>query len=360
VKESIRFKLESVRDRFEEIAGLLADPDVIGDQNQFRNLSKEYSRVEPIVKLFAEFETLDADIAGAREMADDVDKDIREMGQEELQELNVRREKLLLELQKSLIPPDPYDDANVYLEIRAGTGGDEAAIFAGDLFRMYCKFAETVKWNVEILSAREGDHGGYKEIISRVTGSNTYAKLKFESGAHRVQRVPTTESQGRIHTSACTVAVLPEPDEVEVEDINPADLRVDTYRASGAGGQHVNKTDSAVRLTHLPSGIVVECQDERSQHKNKARALSLLQARLLDARQTEQATEQAQQRKLLVGSGDRSERIRTYNFPQGRVTDHRINLTLYKLDEILEGNLDQVVQPLINEYQADRLAALAD
>jgi len=360
VKESIRFKLESVRDRFEEIAGLLADPDVIGDQNQFRNLSKEYSRVEPIVKLFAEFETLDADIAGAREMADDVDKDIREMGQEELQELNVRREKLLLELQKSLIPPDPYDDANVYLEIRAGTGGDEAAIFAGDLFRMYCKFAETVKWNVEILSAREGDHGGYKEIISRVTGSNTYAKLKFESGAHRVQRVPTTESQGRIHTSACTVAVLPEPDEVEVEDINPADLRVDTYRASGAGGQHVNKTDSAVRLTHLPSGIVVECQDERSQHKNKARALSLLQARLLDARQTEQATEQAQQRKLLVGSGDRSERIRTYNFPQGRVTDHRINLTLYKLDEILEGNLDQVVQPLINEYQADQLAALND
>ena len=360
MKESIRFKLESVRDRFEEIAGLLADPDVIGDQNQFRNLSKEYSRVEPIVKLFAEFETLDADIAGAREMADDVDKDIREMGQEELQELNVRREKLLLELQKSLIPPDPYDDANVYLEIRAGTGGDEAAIFAGDLFRMYCKFAETVKWNVEILSAREGDHGGYKEIISRVTGSNTYAKLKFESGAHRVQRVPTTESQGRIHTSACTVAVLPEPDEVEVEDINPADLRVDTYRASGAGGQHVNKTDSAVRLTHLPSGIVVECQDERSQHKNKARALSLLQARLLDARQTEQATEQAQQRKLLVGSGDRSERIRTYNFPQGRVTDHRINLTLYKLDEILEGSLDQVVQPLINEYQADQLAALND
>jgi peptide chain release factor 1 len=360
VKESIRFKLESVRDRFEEIAGLLADPDVITDQNQFRNLSKEYSRVEPIVKLFAEFETLDADISGAQEMADDVDKDIREMGQEELQELNVRREKLLIDLQKSLIPPDPYDDANVYLEIRAGTGGDEAAIFAGDLFRMYCKFAETMKWKIEILSAREGDHGGYKEIISRVTGSNTYAKLKFESGAHRVQRVPTTESQGRIHTSACTVAVLPEPDEVEVEDINPADLRVDTYRASGAGGQHVNKTDSAVRLTHLPSGIVVECQDERSQHKNKARAMSLLQARLLDARQTEQATEQAQQRKLLVGSGDRSERIRTYNFPQGRVTDHRINLTLYKLDEILEGSLDQVVQPLINEYQADQLAALAD
>jgi len=360
VKESIRFKLESVRDRFEEIAGLLADPDVIGDQNQFRDLSKEYARVDPIVKLFAEFETLDADIAAAREMADDKDNDIREMGQEELQELNIRRKGLLLDLQKSLIPPDPYDNANVYLEVRAGTGGDEAAIFAGDLFRMYSKFAETMKWNVEILSAREGDHGGYKEIISRVTGSNTYAKLKFESGAHRVQRVPTTESQGRIHTSACTVAVLPEPDEVEVEDINPADLRVDTYRASGAGGQHVNKTDSAVRLTHLPSGIVVECQDERSQHKNKARAMSLLQARLLDAKQTEQATEQAQQRKILVGSGDRSERIRTYNYPQGRVTDHRVNLTLYKLDEILEGSLDQVVQPLINEYQADQLAALND
>ena len=360
MKESIRFKLESVRDRFEEIAGLLADPDVITDQNQFRNLSKEYSRVEPIVKLFAEFETLDADISGAQEMADDVDKDIREMGQEELQELNVRREKLLIDLQKSLIPPDPYDDANVYLEIRAGTGGDEAAIFAGDLFRMYCKFAETMKWKIEILSAREGDHGGYKEIISRVTGSNTYAKLKFESGAHRVQRVPTTESQGRIHTSACTVAVLPEPDEVEVEDINPADLRVDTYRASGAGGQHVNKTDSAVRLTHLPTGIVVECQDERSQHKNRARAMSLLQARLLDQQVSAQASEQAEKRKLLVGSGDRSERIRTYNYPQGRVTDHRINLTLYKLDEILEGGLDQVVGPLVNEYQADQLAALND
>ena len=360
MKDTIRFKLESVSDRFEEIAGLLADPDVIADQNQFRELSKEYSRVEPIVKLFVEFETLDDDIAAAREMADDADKDIREMGHEELQSLNIRRDELLLELQKSLIPPDPYDNANVYLEVRAGTGGDEAAIFAGDLFRMYSKFAEAMKWNVEILSAREGDHGGYKEIISRVTGNNTFAKLKFESGAHRVQRVPTTESQGRIHTSACTVAVLPEPDEVEVEEINPADLRIDTYRASGAGGQHVNKTDSAVRLTHLPSGIVVECQDERSQHKNKARAMSLLQARLLDTKVTEQATEQAAQRKLLVGSGDRSERIRTYNFPQGRVTDHRINLTLYKLDEILEGSLDQVVQPLINEYQADQLAALAD
>jgi len=360
MKDSIRFKLESVCDRFEEIAGLLADPDVIGDQNQFRDLSKEYARVEPIVKLFGEFESNDEDIVAAQEMADDADSDIRDMGQEELQSLNIRRDELLLELQKSLIPPDPFDESNIYLEVRAGTGGDEAAIFAGDLFRMYSKYAETMRWKIEILSAREGDHGGYKEIISRVTGNSIYARLKFESGAHRVQRVPTTESQGRIHTSACTVAVLPEADEVQAEEINPADLRVDTYRASGAGGQHVNKTDSAVRLTHLPSGIVVECQDERSQHKNRARAMSLLQARLLDAKVSEQASEQAEQRKLLVGSGDRSERIRTYNFPQGRVTDHRINLTLYKLDEILEGSLDQVVQPLINEYQADQLAALAN
>ena len=360
MKESIRFKLESVRDRFEEISGLLADPDVIADQNQFRELSMEYSRVEPIVKLFGEFESLGEEIAAAEEMTKDADPEIREMGQEELQGLTPRREELLLDLQKSLIPPDPRDSANVFLEIRAGTGGDEAAIFAGDLFRMYSRYAEAMGWNIEILSEREGEHGGYKEVISRVTGSNTYARLKFESGAHRVQRVPATESQGRIHTSACTVAVMPEPDEVEVEEINAADLRVDTYRASGAGGQHVNKTDSAVRLTHLPTGIVVECQDERSQHKNRARAMSLLQAKLLDTKVSEQATEQAETRKLLVGSGDRSERIRTYNFPQGRVTDHRINLTLYKLDEILEGNLDQVVQPLINEYQADQLAALAD
>jgi peptide chain release factor 1 len=360
VKDSIRHKLEAVRDRFEEIAGLLSDPDVIADQNQFRDLSREYARVEPIVKLFADFETIGGDIAAAEEMAADDDEEVRNMGQEELESLTARRNELLLELQKSLIPPDPHDASNVYLEVRAGTGGDEAAIFAGDLFRMYSKYAESQGWAVEILSAREGEHGGYKEIISRVTGSGIYAALKFESGAHRVQRVPTTESQGRIHTSACTVAVLPEVDEVEAEEINPADLRVDTYRASGAGGQHVNKTDSAVRLTHLPTGIVVECQDERSQHKNRARAMSLLQARLLDARVSEQQAEQAEQRRLLVGSGDRSERIRTYNFPQGRVTDHRINLTLYKLDEILEGGLDHVIQPLVNEYQADQLAAIAN
>jgi peptide chain release factor 1 len=360
MKESIRLKLESVRDRFEEIAGLLADPDVIANQNKFRDLSKEYARVEPVVQSFQKYEGILDDIAAAEEMASDADEDVRQMGEEELASLEERREQLLLDLQKALIPPDPHDESNVYLEIRAGTGGDEAAIFAGDLFRMYSKYAETAGWRIEILSARDGEHGGYKEIISRVTGNSIYAKLKFESGAHRVQRVPATESQGRIHTSACTVAVLPEPDEVEEVDVNMADLRIDTYRASGAGGQHVNKTDSAVRITHMPSGIVVECQDERSQHKNKARALSLLQARLLDQQISAQETEQAQKRKLLVGSGDRSERIRTYNYPQGRVTDHRINLTLYKLDEILEGGLDQVIDPLINEYQADQLAALGD
>ncbi|MEO1246202.1 MAG: peptide chain release factor 1 [Pseudomonadota bacterium] len=360
MKDSIRLKLESVGDRFEELAGLLADPDVIADQNQFRDYSREYSRLEPVVKLFADYERIGADITAAEEMAADDDPDIRSMGEEEQAALLERQDSLEIELQKSLIPPDPHDNSNVYLEVRAGTGGDEAAIFAGDLFRMYSRYAETNGWQLEILNAREGEHGGYKEIISRVSGSGIYAKLKFESGAHRVQRVPATESQGRIHTSACTVAVLPEPDEVEAVDVNPSDLRIDTYRASGAGGQHVNKTDSAVRLTHLPTGIVVECQDERSQHKNRARAMSLLQARLLDAEIAEQQTEQAEQRKLLVGSGDRSERIRTYNFPQGRVTDHRINLTLYKLDEILQGGMDHVLQPLINEYQADQLSALAD
>ncbi len=360
MKESIRLKLESVQDRFEEIAGLLADPDVIADQNQFRDLSKEYARVEPVVQSFQRYQAILDDIAAAEEMAADADAEIRDLGQEELRDLNQRRDRLLSQLQKSLIPADPHDDSNVFLEIRAGTGGDEAAIFAGDLFRMYTKYAESKGWSIEILSEREGEHGGFKEIISRITGRRIYAKLKFESGAHRVQRVPATESQGRIHTSACTVAVLPEPDEVEAVEVNSADLRVDTYRASGAGGQHVNKTDSAVRLTHLPTGIVVECQDERSQHKNRARAMSLLQARLLDARISEQETEQAEKRRVLIGSGDRSERIRTYNYPQGRVTDHRINLTLYKLDDIVEGGLEQVIEPLINEYQADRLAALGD
>jgi peptide chain release factor 1 len=348
----------SVGDRFEEIAGLLADPNIIEDQNKFRDLSKEYARVEPVVNLFKEYEALSEEITAAKEMVNDPDAEVSNMGREEVETLMSRQDSLLLQLQKSLIPPDPHDTANVYLEIRAGTGGDEAAIFAGDLFRMYSRYVEITGWVLEIISAREGDHGGYKEIISRITGNSIFAKLKFESGAHRVQRIPTTESQGRIHTSACTVAVLPEPNKVEEIDINPSDLRVDTYRASGSGGQHVNKTDSAVRLTHLPSGIVVECQDERSQHKNRARAMSLLQARLLDTQVTKQAAEHAEKRKLLVGSGDRSERIRTYNYPQGRVTDHRINLTLYKLNEIVEGALDQVIEPLINEYQADQLATL--
>ncbi len=360
MKESIKNRLETVRERFEEVSGLLSDPDVIGDQNQFRDLSREYAKLGPVVGMFRQYESMNEDIAAAEEMAGDSDDAIRKMGQEELTTLTEGRDELVLDLQKALIPPDPRDDANVYLEIRAGTGGDEAAIFAGDLFRMYSKFAEAMRWSLEVVNAREGDHGGYKEIISRISGNGIYARLKFESGAHRVQRVPATESQGRIHTSACTVAVLPEADEIEEIKINPSDLRVDTYRASGAGGQHVNKTDSAVRLTHLPTGIVVECQDERSQHKNRARAMSLLKARLLDAEISQRESEQAQDRKLQVGSGDRSERIRTYNYPQGRVTDHRINLTLYKLPEVLEGDLDQIIQPLVSEHQADQLAAISE
>ena len=360
MKESIKNRLDSVRERFEEVSGLLPDPDVIGDQNQFRDLSREYSKLEPVVGMLRQYESMAEDVVAAEEMAGDADDDIRRMGQEELATLTESRDELLLDLQMALIPPDPRDDSNVYLEIRAGTGGDGAAIFAGDLFRMYSKYAEAMRWSLEIVSSREGEHGGYKEIISRISGKGIYARLKFESGAHRVQRVPATESQGRIHTSACTVAVLPEADEVEEIEINTSDLRVDTYRASGAGGQHVNKTDSAVRLTHLPTGIVVECQDERSLHKNRARAMSLLKAKLLDAEIAQRESEQAEARKLQVGSGDRSERIRTYNYPQGRVTDHRINLTLYKLPEVLEGALDQVIQPLVTEYQADQLAAISD
>ena len=358
MKPSIRHKLEGTRDRFEEIAALLSEPEVIGNQARFRDLSREYARLESIVRLFRRYESVAGDVAAAEEMAADADPELKRMGEEELAALSQQRDALQLELQKALIPPDPHDASNVFLEIRAGTGGDEAAIFAGDLFRMYSRYAELRGWSLEVLGAREGEHGGYKEIVSRISGSGIYARLKFESGAHRVQRVPATESQGRIHTSACTVAVLPEPEDMEEIEINPADLRTDTYRASGAGGQHVNKTDSAVRITHLPSGIVVECQDERSQHKNRARALSLLKAKLLDAEISQRETEQALQRRLLVGTGDRSERIRTYNFPQGRVTDHRINLTLYKLQEILEGDLDPVIDPLVSEHQADRLAAL--
>ncbi|MGB1008535.1 MAG: peptide chain release factor 1 [Thiolinea sp.] len=358
MKASILAKLENLNERYDEIAQLLGESEVIADQEQFRKLSIEYSQLEPVALSFRDYQQTLEDKETAEEMLSD--PEMKEMAEEELQ---LAKEKLAdqeLTLQKALLPKDPHDDSNIFLEIRAGTGGDEAAIFAGDLFRMYSRYAEQLRWQIEIISQNEGEHGGYREIIARIMGNNVYSKLKFESGAHRVQRVPETESQGRIHTSAATVAIMPEVDEVEAEEINSGDLRVDTYRASGAGGQHVNKTDSAIRLTHLPTGIVVECQDERSQHKNRARAMSLLQAKLLERERQQQATEQAETRRNLVGSGDRSERIRTYNFPQGRVTDHRINLTLYKLDDITAGNLDQVIEPLINEYQADQLTALAE
>jgi peptide chain release factor 1 len=360
MKASLLTKLEQLESRHEEVGALLSDPAVIGDQQQFRALSMEYAQLEPVAGHFQAYrKTLD-DFATAQEMTKDTDPEMRALAEAELETAQAQLEQLERELQLLLIPSDPHDNRNLFLEIRAGTGGDEAAIFAGDLFRMYSRYAENKNWRVEILSENEGEHGGYKEIIARVIGRDVYSRLKFESGAHRVQRVPETESQGRIHTSAATVAILPEIEEVEQIDINPADLRIDTFRASGAGGQHVNKTDSAIRITHLPSGIVVECQDERSQHKNRARAMSLLQARLLAEEQQKQQAEQAQNRRSLVGSGDRSERIRTYNFPQGRVTDHRINLTLYKLPEIMLGNLDAVIDPLIQEHQADQLAALAE
>ena len=360
MKTSIRSKLESLSDRLEEINALLADPDVISDQNRFRSLSQEYSQVNPVVSCFKDYQTTLEDIDEAQRMLEDSDAEMREMAGEELKDATQRRESLEKELQLLMLPKDPNDDKNIFLEVRAGTGGDEAAIFAGDLYRMYSRYAEQRRWKTEIINESLGDHGGYKEIIVRVEGQGAYSRLKFESGGHRVQRVPETESQGRIHTSACTVAIMPEIDDVEAVEINPSDLKVDTFRASGAGGQHVNKTDSAIRLTHLPSGIVVECQDERSQHKNRARAMSLLQSKLLQVEVDKQQAEQAQTRKSLVGSGDRSERIRTYNYPQGRVTDHRINLTLYKLDEVMNGALDELVEPLIAEHQADLLAAIGD
>ncbi len=360
MKDSFRKRLDQLSERFAEIGQLLVEPKVISDQNRFRDLSREYARLEPVIRDYGNYRTTDEDRAAAEEMLKDTDPEIRKLGQEEAEQAQARLEAIDQNLRQQLIAKDPHDESNVYLEIRAGTGGDEAAIFAGDLFRMYTRFAEQKRWRVEILSSSVGEHGGYKEIISRLVGKAVYARLKFESGAHRVQRVPDTESQGRIHTSACTVAVLPEVGEIEEIEINQQDLRIDTYRASGAGGQHVNKTDSAVRLTHMPSGIVVECQDDRSQHKNRARALSLLKARLLDAEREKREAEQAATRRRLVGSGDRSERIRTYNFPQGRVTDHRINLTLYKLEQIMEGNLDQVIEPLTSEHIADQLAAIDD
>jgi peptide chain release factor 1 len=359
MKLSILEKLDLLQERYVEVGALLSDIETISNQDRFRELSKEYAELEPVVQCYGNYRQVLDNLDEAKLLLKDSDPDMRAMGQEELKAAEADQEPLELELQKLLLPKDPNDDKNVFLEVRAGTGGDEAAIFSGDLFRMYSKYAEKRGWRVEIISENRSEKGGYKEMIARVVGQGVYSQLKFESGAHRVQRVPETESQGRVHTSACTVAVMPEADEQAEIAINKADLRVDTFRASGAGGQHVNKTDSAIRLTHIPTGVVVECQDERSQHKNRARAMSLLAARLQSAQDDVAAQELADERKNLVGSGDRSERIRTYNFPQGRVTDHRINLTLYRLNEMMEGELDEVVQPLVNEHQADQLAALS-
>jgi peptide chain release factor 1 len=360
VKPSIQLKLEQLTQRYEEIEALLSEPEVQSDQNRFRALSQEYAQLKPMVDCFSRHQDTEAEIQSARSMQDDPDPEMREMAKEELDVALDHQEQLENELQILLLPKDPNDNRNTFLEIRAGTGGAEAAIFVGDLARMYQRFGESKKWKLEIISENQGEHGGYKEIVLRVIGPDVYSQMKFESGTHRVQRVPETETQGRIHTSACTVAIIPEADEIDAIDINPAELRVDTFRASGAGGQHVNKTDSAIRLTHLPTGIVVECQDERSQHKNKARAMSLLQSRILAEQQEKQNAEIAEDRKSQVGSGDRSERIRTYNYPQGRVTDHRINLTLYKLEEIMQGALNQVISPLVAEHQAALLTQLGE
>ena len=358
MKQSIRDKLEHLTSRLEELDRALAAETAAQDMNAFRELSRERAEIEPVVLLYRAYRQAEADCDTARELLDD--PDMRELGEAELQAGEARIVELDGELQRALLPRDPNDERNLFLEIRAGTGGDEAALFAADLLRMYARYAERQRWKLEIVSASESDLGGYKEVIARVVGAGAYSRLKFESGGHRVQRVPVTETQGRIHTSACTVAVLPEADEVAMVDINPADLRIDTFRASGAGGQHINKTDSAVRITHIPTGIVVECQDDRSQHRNKAQAMSVLAARIHDAKVRAQQSAEAATRKSLVGSGDRSERIRTYNFPQGRVTDHRINLTLYKLDAVMAGELDELIAALTLEHQADQLAALAE
>jgi peptide chain release factor 1 len=360
MKDSIKHKLDRLSERHTEVGALLADAETMNDSNKFRELSMEYAKLEPVVTRYHADQDLLGEKQAAEEMANGSDAEMRELARDELKELAGRIDNEEAELATLLIPKDPRDNSNIYLEVRAGTGGDEAAIFAGDLYRMYTRYAEAQGWRVETMSESPGEHGGYKEVIARVIGTGAFSRLKFEAGTHRVQRVPATEAQGRIHTSACTVAILPEVDDVASIDINPADLKIDTYRASGAGGQHVNKTDSAIRITHLPTGTVVECQDERSQHKNRSRAMSLLKARLLAAEQEKRTAQEAASRKLQVGSGDRSERIRTYNFPQGRLTDHRINLTLYKLDSIINGDLADVIEPLQQEYQTEQLAQLAD
>ncbi len=360
MKVSIRRKLESLVEFQEELSGLLCMHDIINNQERYRALSKEYVELDPILSIFKSYLAVEISLKSAKQLLNDPELEIRELAQDEIRQYYEQEQVLSLELYRLLIPKDPNDACNIFLEIRAGTGGDEAAIFVGDLSRMYARYAEMKCWDVELMSESPREHGGYKEVILRIIGDNVYSHLKFESGAHRVQRVPATESYGRIHTSACTVAILPEVKRVESVEVNTAELRIDTFRASGAGGQHVNRTDTAVRITHLPTGVVVECQEERSQHKNKAKAMSLLQSKLLIAEQSRQQTEEAQIRRDLVGSGDRSDRIRTYNYPQGRVTDHRINLTLYKLSEIMVGNLACVIDPLIREHQIDLLAAMSD
>lgn len=360
MKTSLLKRLTALVERYEELTVLLGEAGVINDQNLFRELSKEYVRLDSIVRCFQRYQSNLNVIAQAELYLQDADLELQKLAQEELKITQAKQSDLESELECLLIPQDPNDQRNVFLEVRAAAGGDEAAIFAGDLFRMYTRYAEMQGWSVEIINSSASEQGGYKEIVARIVGSDVYAHLKFESGAHRVQRVPETEAQGRVHTSTCTVAVLPEIETQDEVTINPADLKIDTFRASGAGGQHVQKTDSAIRITHIPSGLVVECQDERSQHKNRARAMSLLQAKLLSMQQEKQQQEEAQIRRNLVGTGDRSERIRTYNFPQGRLTDHRINLTLYQLNNIMEGHLAPVIQSLIREYQADKLAALGE
>lgn len=360
MRPSIKVKLETMTARYEEIKVLLSDPKVTNDLNRFRDLSKEYSQLEPTVQMYQHYQAYLKEIEEAKLMLDEEDAEMQQLAKQEIKQVEDNMAKLEEELLFILLPRDPHDENNIFLEIRAGAGGDEASIFAGDLTRMYMRYAETQRWKVEIMSENEGEHGGYKEIIMRVLGNGAYSKFKFESGVHRVQRVPETEAQGRVHTSTCTVAVLPELAEIDNIDINPADLRTDTFRASGAGGQHVQKTDSAIRITHIPTGTVVECQDERSQHKNRARAMSLLKARILAAEREKQHKQQADARKSLVGTGDRSERIRTYNFPQGRLTDHRINLTLYQLPAIMEGELSPVIDALAQEYNADLIASLAE
>ena len=358
MKQSIRDKLENLTGRLDELDRILSSSEATRDMDQYRKMTREHAELGPVVALYQQWQQTEEDLESAQEMM--ADPEMKDLAEEEMKAAKERLPELEIELQRLLLPKDANDDRNVFLEIRAGTGGDESALFAGNLFRMYTRYAERQRWQVEVVSANESEIGGYKEVIARIVGNGVYSRLKFESGGHRVQRVPETEAQGRIHTSACTVAVMPEADELEEVQINPADIRIDTFRASGAGGQHINKTDSAVRIVHLPTGIVVECQDGRSQHKNKAQAMSVLIARIKNAQESEQNAKIASERKSLIGSGDRSERIRTYNFPQGRVTDHRINLTLYKIDSIMDGDLDEIVGALSTEHQAELLAALAD